>query len=276
MTLNSAFWGARQLVLTSGATSNRTFNGSPDDGTRGLSLTAGLFNNSNSGVTHTFNVRIGIDASNVTLRTATLGATTVFNREIFGNNNTITFDGAGTTTVAAVISGTGNVTKSGSGTLTVNTSPSYSGSTTISAGILALASNLTSSAITANGGTLSITENVTVGTVTINSGATLNVASGKILTVNGTLTINSGASVSDAVLARIVLASSGSIVTHDPGSIGFPSTSQQITGDAGWRTLSVPVNNVAISQITGTGELKIQGFGDGFDKNFYTNWNGSA
>jgi autotransporter-associated beta strand protein len=181
MSLNTAFWGLRSLTLTNAATSNRTFNGSPDDATRGISLTNGLFNNSNSGVTHNFNVRIGIDATSVTLRTLTSGATTNFAREIFGNANTVVFDGSGATNVTSFISGAGaTVSKQGTGTLTLSGANTYTGNTSIVAGILRLgAANVisNSSNMVLAGGTFSTGAAAgfaeTLGTLTVSANSTL-------------------------------------------------------------------------------------------------------
>lgn len=181
MTTNTAFWGLRSLTFASAATTNRTINSAPDDNTRGISVTNGIFNNANSGVTHTFNTRIGIDATTVTLSTATLGAISIYNREIFGNNNNIVFDGSGNTDVTAVISGAGaSVTKNGSGTLTFSGSNSYSGATTITAGTLRLgAANVIADAsnVTLNGGTFSTGATAgfseTAGTLNLNASSTI-------------------------------------------------------------------------------------------------------
>lgn len=50
------------------------------------------------------------------------------------------------------------------------------------------------------------------------------------------------------------------------------TTSLVIEGNAGWRMLSAPVENMPISEITD--DTPIQGFGDGFDKNFFTGYDG--
>ncbi|MFD2533239.1 lamin tail domain-containing protein [Gracilimonas halophila] len=47
-----------------------------------------------------------------------------------------------------------------------------------------------------------------------------------------------------------------------------------IEGNAGWRMLSAPVANMPISDITD--DTPIQGFGDGFAKNFYTGYDGTS
>jgi autotransporter-associated beta strand protein len=181
MSLNTAFWGLRSLTLTNAATNNRTFNGSPDDVSRGISLTNGLYNNSNSGVTHNFNVRIGIDATSVTLRTLTSGATTNFAREIFGNANTVVFDGSGATNVTSFISGAGaTVSKQGTGTLTLSGANTYTGNTSIVAGILRLgAANVisNSSNMVLAGGTFSTGAAAgfaeSLGTLTVSANSTL-------------------------------------------------------------------------------------------------------
>ena len=202
MTLNTTFWGLRSLTLTTGATSSRIFNSSPDDATRGLSFTNGLYNNSNSGISHTFNSCIGIDAASVTIRTNTSGSTTNFNREIFGNSNTITFDGSGTTNINSTISGVGcAITKNGLGLLNLSEGNSYTGSTTINGGELKL--NKTgggtvpsgNSIIINSGGTLKVSSNQTLSSISLNSGGTLIVDAGVTLSLttfsqNGTVTNN--------------------------------------------------------------------------------------
>ncbi len=278
MTLNTTFWGVRSLTLTSATLSNRTFNGSADDATRGLSLTNGLFNDANNGVTHTFNVRIGIDAASVTLRTLTSGATTTFTREIFGNSNTIVFDGSGTTNVNAVISGTGaSITKSGSGTLSLTSNNTYTGNTNINGGVLSSSGNLTSSLVTVNdGGSLSITATtVSVNGLTVNSGGTLTIGSGRTLTVNGTLTVANGANISNDDWARIIIGSSGSISTSTPSAVVSAATfAREITGGAGWRLLSVPKSGFTVANLAAqTGVQGVTGGANsGFNSNLFTGY----
>lgn len=47
-----------------------------------------------------------------------------------------------------------------------------------------------------------------------------------------------------------------------------------IEGNSGWRMLSAPVENMPISEITD--DTRIQGFGDGFDKNLFTGYDGTG
>lgn len=187
MTTNTAFWGIRSLTFVNTATGNRIINSSPDDNTRGIGLSNGIFHNGNSGVTHTFNTRIGIDAATITLSTATAGATTIYNREIFGNANNTIFDGAGATTVSAVFSGTGaSVTKNGSGTLTFSgtANNTYTGTTTLNGGTFVLnkSANIIAipAAFTANTGT-------TIRTDAANQWGT---GTPPLVTLNGTAILN--------------------------------------------------------------------------------------
>jgi autotransporter-associated beta strand protein len=187
MTTNTTFWGLRSLTFENTATSNRTINSSPDDNTRGIGLTNGIYNNANSGITHTFNTRIGIDATTVTLSTATSGATTNYNREIFGNSNSIVFSGSGATNVAAVISGSGaTVTKNGSGTLTFSGSSAntYTGTTTVNAGLLVLNK---SAGVVAIPSTLTVASGATVRTDAANQWGT---GTPPLVTINGNGILN--------------------------------------------------------------------------------------
>src|SRR5262249_43385911 len=66
------------------------------------------------------------------------------------NNAALTFNRSNALTYARVISGIGSVTKSGAGTLTLTGDNTYTGGTTISAGILQLGSSGTTGSVTGN------------------------------------------------------------------------------------------------------------------------------
>lgn len=108
---------------------------------------------------------------------------------IEASNFNLTFDGAGTTVVNDGISlGTGAVTKIGTGRTILGAANSYSGATTVNAGVLQVASGgsiASSSTSVNNGGTLDVAG--TAGGVAVNSGGTLK-GSGTI----GALSIASG------------------------------------------------------------------------------------
>lgn len=191
MSINTTFWGIRSLTLTPDASSVRTFTGSPDNNTRGIGLTSGIYNNSPAN--HVFNTFIGIDASEIYLMTSNSSATTTYNREIFGNSNTVVFQGAGNTLVTSTISGSGaSLRKENAGTLTLTGACSYTGTTTVTGGTLELNRSggntlSTGNNVTINGGTLRVRSNQTINNLTISSG-TLIVDENVTLTINGTFT----------------------------------------------------------------------------------------
>lgn len=106
------------------------------------------------------------------------------------NAGTLIFNRTGVSSVTGVISGTGVLSKAGSGTLTLSANNSYSGATTLNAGILAVNGSIAASALTVNGGTLK--GSGTVGTTTINSGTLAAGNSIGTLHVNGALTLGAG------------------------------------------------------------------------------------
>jgi len=62
--------------------------------------------------------------------------------------------------------------------------------------------------------------------------------------------------------------------THGRGLFGKIPKQQDIKGNAGWRMMSAPVENMPIDEITD--DAPIQGFGDGFEKNFFTGYDGNS
>ncbi|WP_333877386.1 autotransporter-associated beta strand repeat-containing protein, partial [Flavobacterium sp.] len=206
MSVNTAFWGLRALTLSSGASSTRTLNSSPDDNTRGLSFTSGLYNESNT--THNFNVRIGVDAAFVYLKATGSSAVNNFNREIFVNSNTVVFQGAGNNNVTATISGSGGkLTKEDSGTTTLSGNLTYTGATTVTGGSLIIQKSGYTATITTSGISVSfspapaagnysvlpgaLSSNASLSTSGLGAGqtATFNAATG-VLTVNDTPTVS--------------------------------------------------------------------------------------
>ncbi|MDH4872215.1 DUF4347 domain-containing protein, partial [Pseudomonas sp. BN515] len=94
--------------------------------------------------------------------------------------------------LSGAIGGTGALTKTGSGTLTLSGGNNYSGTTTVSAGTLAVNGSTTSATTVVSGATLA-GSGILGGNVTVQSGGTLSPGnSAGTLTVNGNLQMNAG------------------------------------------------------------------------------------
>ncbi len=152
------------------------------DGTLALSGTGSLASSrvdlTGSGVVFDISATTGgatiKDLTGVAGSTVALGTRTL----TLGTGNSTSFDGA--------ITGTGGLVKQGNGTLTLNGANSYTGGTTLNAGILQLGTTdtlATTGALTVNGGTLEI--NGFSQTV-----ASLSGAGGTINLINNQLTVN--------------------------------------------------------------------------------------
>lgn len=115
------------------------------------------------------------------------GAVTLINGAISGTTGVLT----GTSyqmqsgSISAILAGAGSLTKTTTGTVLLSGNNTYSGTTTISVGILAIAASgviADNSAIILNGGTFSTGNttgwNETVGTLTVNANSTISLSSG--------------------------------------------------------------------------------------------------
>ena len=173
-------------------------------------------------------------------------ATLVFNR-----SNTITQG----TDFASVISGSGGVTQAGSGTLVLNGANTYTGTTTVSSGVVNI-QNANALGSTAAG-------------TSVSSGAALQIQGGittavEALTLNGTGVSNDGAlrNISGSnTYAGLVTLGSGTRINSDAGTLTLSNTGT-ITGSG----LALAVGgsgNTTINSVigTGTGTLTKDGSG---------------
>ena len=107
------------------------------------------------------------------------------------NNGALVFNRSNSITVSNVISGTGTLTKQGYGTLTLTGENSYSGTTTINAGVLQIGNGSTTGTLGSGG----VTDNGAFGTLMFNRSDSITVSnaiSGTILLIKlgaGTLTL---------------------------------------------------------------------------------------
>lgn len=248
MTVNGSWFKLYTLTFENTATSARTLTA---DGSGGLSFTATTSYLTNlSTATHTFNTGIGVDGA-ILIINANVGQFT-FNNPIYINSNSLVFTGSSNNTANGVLSGAGTLTKQGNGTLLLTGANSYTGTTTVSAGILELQTDLNSSStiIVESGATLRINGvDVDIQALTINSGGTVEVAAGKSLTVNGVLTNNGTLNLKSNSTDGTATLKALSTVTN--GGANNYNVEQYLSAGRNWY-ISSPVNAAANTVITGT------------------------
>ena len=196
------------------------------DGDAAISSSSQLRANGNSIVTLLSDQNVGSLSSNSANASIELGSYTLS----AGGDNA-------STTVSGVVSGAGNLVKQGSGTMTLAGSNSYSGTTTISAGTLSVASdgNLGSDPVTlATGSTLAIT-----GATTIDNAIAL----------SGNATISNSA---DATLSGII--SGGNDLTKAGASTLTLSGNNTYTGTT---TVSAGTLSIASDARLGSGNVRL-------------------
>jgi autotransporter-associated beta strand protein len=172
----------------------------------GLPATSVLTITTNGNSVQTFN----LNGFNQTLAGLTAGGTAARSKVTLGTG-TLTINDAGNRSFAGEISGAGNVVKQGAGTWTLSGTNSYAGNTTVSQGVLSLASANTSNdnstiTLAANGATLNLNfsgtetvRNLIIGTTVMPAGVyeAINHPGTGIeipqLTGSGRLTVTSGA-----------------------------------------------------------------------------------
>ncbi|MBG6079082.1 autotransporter-associated beta strand protein [Rubrivivax gelatinosus] len=226
---------------------------------------------------------------------AVTSAGTLDNAIALGGNATV--DTAADTTLSGVISGSNNLSKTGAAVLTLTGSNTYSGSTSINAGTLSVASDANLGAGTlnlANGSTLQITGSTTIdnalaltGLVTINAGAastlsgvisgtgnltktgssslTLsgsNTNSGATTVSAGSLVVNGSTSSATTVASGATLAGGGTL----GGDVTVQSGGTLSPGSAGAGTLTVNGNLTLASGSTLALDINGSTAGSGYDR----------
>jgi autotransporter-associated beta strand protein len=141
-------------------------------GTSTFNLTIGASGISNTSTSGTKSIVAGVVLSSNQTFTNN-GALTISTGGLSINTRTLTYTGTGASgVISGVISGTGALLKTGTGTLTLSGTNSFSGTTTVSGGILKVTGSSAASAVTVNSsGTLRGTG--TVGALTVASGGVL-------------------------------------------------------------------------------------------------------
>jgi autotransporter-associated beta strand protein len=165
-------------------------------------------NNSWAGtITINSTTRINSDSGTLTLDVASGNAIT-------GSNDNLEFGGTGYVTVNDVIAtGTGTLTKDGTGLLTLNAVNTYTGATTVNAGVLNIRNatglgTIAGGTTVSNGATLQLQGGITIGSEALNirgigaagqNGALVNVSGtnnyGGLLTLSGATTLSSNSGI---------------------------------------------------------------------------------
>lgn len=197
-----------------------------------FTLSNGLTNNSTA--TQTINNHITLTLAQTW---SAASGNLIFGGNIANGGFLLTINGSSNTSASGILSGTGGLTKSGTGTLTLSGANSYTGATTVSAGVLNIR-HATGLGTTAAG-------------TTVTSGAALQLQGG-IAVGNETLTLNGTGISSTGALRNI----SGN--NSWAGTITINSTTR-INSDSGTLTLDVASGNA----ITGSNDnLQIGGAGN--------------
>ncbi len=149
----------------------------------------------------------------------------------------LTINGVASTTESGIISGTGNLVQAGTGTLTLAGANTYSGSTTLTSGAVAIsaANNLGTSGITFNGGTLSTTTGVALtNAITLNSTTNTVNTNGQANTLSG------------------LISGTGGIFLTNGGSVAFGNAGNTYTGGTSLNNATASIGNAAA---LGTGSI---------------------
>ncbi len=186
-----------------------------------------------------------------------------FSGSITNNTRTLTVTGAGDTTISGVLgNGSGGITKTGTGTLTLSGANTYTGGTTISAGVVNIQNNsalgTTGTGTTvAAGAALQLQNNITVtgepltlnGTGISNDGALRNLSGNNTWTGAVTLGSSPGATIqSDAGLLTISGGITGNTRTITVQGAGDTT----LSGTIGTTTGGIVKNDSGTLTITGT------------------------
>jgi autotransporter-associated beta strand protein len=188
----------------------------------GLSTTTAV---NNTTTTLKLSVQLG---ANQTFSSTYYATTLSLQGTLTTNGYTLTVDGSGTTTISGVISGSGSVTKNGPGTLDLTAANTYTGQTTLNAGIVQLSG---SGKLGAN-----------AASATVNNGATLqlnNVSVAQALTLSG-----------DGVGGGLANSAAGALqVVGGTGTVtgGITLNAETTIGANGGTTLNVNTNSITLN-----------------------------
>ncbi len=201
-----------------------------------------------------FNNTVNSDgtARDLTAVTTNAAAQIQFNGTIGGLSalDVLTIDDAGAASISAVFAGAGSsLVKNGAGTLTLTNVNTYTGTTTINAGIVSIAAEsglgttpgaFTANQLTLNGGTLEATDTFSIsgnrGVTLLAGGGAFDVDATKTLTINSVIT--GAGSLTKTDLGALTL----SAVETYSGATNINAGTLKVTGTLNSQTAAVNVN----------------------------------
>lgn len=186
---------------------------------------------------------IRFDSTSYTLTGGTLALNSV-------NQRVDVTNAPDTATISAALSGSNGLNKAGAGTLILSGNNTYTGNTTVTAGVLQIANDsalgAASNGLVLAGGTLKVTASTTLNSARALSGTgTLDIPAGSVLTVSGT-------------------AATGLLTLANVGSLMLTGTSQAVGGFTFMQAATVTANadvfslngNITTNNTTGTAVLQ--------------------
>jgi autotransporter-associated beta strand protein len=250
MNINGAFFQLRDLNIEQSVGIQRTYNASFGGG---LSFSKGCYVQTT--FTQTFNTPIGVDAASVDFQNQASGGLTVFTQDFYLNSNNARFDDIGNVRIDGIVQGTGGtIQKFGSGTLTLTANNTYTGSTTLQAGVLrfnpAVTSGTHSSPIVLNGGTIS--------TSGITSGRSVTSSSTLQLTANSTFALHANSHQFNFASSNGITWTPGAqlSITGWTGTAGASGTNGRIfIGNSASGLTDSQLSQITFSGFTGKGML---------------------
>ncbi|HEY0257558.1 MAG TPA: autotransporter-associated beta strand repeat-containing protein, partial [Candidatus Methylacidiphilales bacterium] len=255
--------GSAQNQMTTGTLTLNGAGGTKggQTGTGSVAATTGALQSSTAANTLGAAIALGSDSTISADATAPLTLT----GGIANGGHRLTVASTGNTTISTTgITGTGGLTKTSSGTLTLAVANTYSGSTTVSAGTLAVNDNLAlqdSTLDTSGAGTVTLGSGVTTPTFGGLSGSTalaVEISSGYSSVTS--LTLNPAAGVSDNYSGVIGDGASGMSVTISGSGSQTFSGNSTYSGGTTVNSGSLFVNNTAGSG-TGSGAVQVNSGG---------------
>jgi fibronectin-binding autotransporter adhesin len=229
-----------QNVTISASSGTLQLNSNTINGTAGLGI---LIDNSNA---FTLTISAPMKVGNAETWTNNSGNLfTVGAGGVDTNSKALTINGTGNTTISGVVSNGGSLTKSGTGTLTLSGANTYTGTTTVSAGILNI-QNATAlgapagSTTVSSGATLQLQGVITVGADALTiSGTGASGQNGALVNVSGT---NNYGGLLTLGAATTISSDSGTLNLTNVGTITGATFGLTLTGSG----------NGSISSIIGT------------------------